>query len=344
MKKNIITYLILLIIFSNYSQTINADLLVFFTGNTFITPVGQNETFNLQVKNLGSNTAENVTCQINVGSCFSYVSATTNTGNFANGIWTIGNLPDGATVSLTMTNVMNTYCNCSYEIYPVVTSTTNDNYLPNNSTSVNYNWDTLSDLDLQCIPYSGDLTIGNTIFLNYNLINHGNDTCANVFFETPNNGLTIVNGISTNGVWDNQSKSWNSILALLNQTYSLQLECIVNDVQNASISGYSQANSFWEFILNNNFCTSVLTNLTTNKNQFKDSIQITPNPAHDVLNISNANKMLKNIVLFDVLGKKIMDISDNFNNVDVSNLQNGLYVLKVETERGENQIFKVLKE
>lgn len=88
----------------------------------------------------------------------------------------------------------------------------------------------------------------------------------------------------------------------------------------------------------------MFTNLSIDQNQLQDAIKITPNPVHEKLNISISNKTVKSVIIFDVLSKKIKDISYNFDQVDVSNLQNGLYILKIETENGENQIFKVIKE
>lgn len=59
-----------------------------------------------------------------------------------------------------------------------------------------------------------------------------------------------------------------------------------------------------------------------------------PNPAKDILYISNQNKVLKMVSLFDLSGKKIMEqtISPNNNRIElmVKNISPGIYVLKAQ--------------
>ncbi len=345
MKKNILTYITLLsVILPFYSQY--ADLSVTITTQNFNlpVPVGSTQSYTVEISNLGPDTAENVSCTSTGGSCFGFVSATTSIGSFENNVWSIGSLPNGATVSLTITNIMNTTCNCEPVIYQNVTSTTTDPISLNNFARYNYDWDYSFDLDLQCTPYEGNLFTGSTIYLTYNLVNLGiNDICSYVYFYNIN-GLSIVNGITTNGVWNNQLKSWQSILSQVNQSNSLQLECVINDIPIISITGLTDSDIPFDISYINNTCSTLFNNLATTNNQYKDAITVSPNPVDDILNISISDKNIKSMVLFDIFGKKIMEISNEFNQIDVSNLQIGLYLLKAETESGESQIFKVLKE
>lgn len=57
-----------------------------------------------------------------------------------------------------------------------------------------------------------------------------------------------------------------------------------------------------------------------------------PNPANDVVNVKSADVAVVSVEVYDVLGKKVKEVSAS--KVDVSNLVSGVYVLKVNTEEG----------
>ncbi|MBC3846635.1 T9SS type A sorting domain-containing protein [Winogradskyella echinorum] len=58
------------------------------------------------------------------------------------------------------------------------------------------------------------------------------------------------------------------------------------------------------------------------------------NPVSETLHISTAN-MLRNTIIYDLFGKKLYTSEQNRNQIDVSAYQAGIYVLKVETNRGD---------
>lgn len=78
--------------------------------------VGSSQSYTIEIKNLGPDTAENVICTAYEGTSFGNISAITSTGAFVNNVWNIGSLQNGATVTLTITNILNTYCDCTHEI------------------------------------------------------------------------------------------------------------------------------------------------------------------------------------------------------------------------------------
>jgi hypothetical protein len=334
---NKISFLFLLSIFSSivFCQTNSADLEIYITSpnNGDIINVGQTETYTIFIKNNGPNTAENVVCTIGGGDNFNQLSSSTVTGTFINNVWTVGSILNEEIVALTITNIMNSYCNGTHLIGHHVTSSTNDNNLLNNWKSIHDFWDPEVDFDLQCVSYNDVLTNGDTINLNYNFNNFGfSEACVDIIFSSV--GLSIINCSATEGTWNNQTKIYQ-VSSKINHNYSIQLECLVIDSQNTSLSGFCQANSLaFEYIINNNSCSTVFSNLATNQNQFKDAIQISPNPVYDRLNVTISDEIVKSIALFDILGKKIIEISNNFDHIDVSNLQKGLYLVKIETEKG----------
>ncbi|ARV07991.1 hypothetical protein BTO04_05155 [Polaribacter sp. SA4-10] len=69
-----------------------------------------------------------------------------------------------------------------------------------------------------------------------------------------------------------------------------------------------------------------------------------PNPvSNGILNISSASDSLKNLTLFNLLGKQVLSSSFSGvqSNVDVSSISDGIYILKV-TEAGKTATKKVV--
>ena len=67
------------------------------------------------------------------------------------------------------------------------------------------------------------------------------------------------------------------------------------------------------------------------------SVGIYPNPANDKLAIGNKQMAIKNIEIFDLLGQKFAPQQPTTNNkqltiIDISNLKEGIYVLKISDE------------
>tara|TARA_R110000868_G_scaffold154618_4_gene380703 strand:- start:2147 stop:2629 length:483 start_codon:yes stop_codon:yes gene_type:complete len=68
----------------------------------------------------------------------------------------------------------------------------------------------------------------------------------------------------------------------------------------------------------------------------KNSFSLYPNPASTSLTIkSNSNAPIKSVNFYDALGKQIKKVDANFENIDLKNLSNGLYFLKIKTDSGE---------
>ena len=63
----------------------------------------------------------------------------------------------------------------------------------------------------------------------------------------------------------------------------------------------------------------------------KDLPFVYPNPAKDVITISHSSTKISNIKIFDITGKQIegLNISDNKQAIDISDLQQGLYLVSL---------------
>lgn len=71
-----------------------------------------------------------------------------------------------------------------------------------------------------------------------------------------------------------------------------------------------------------------------------EGLNIFPNPASDVLNITSNSTADKNVQLFDLTGKKVLDVT-TVSQVNVSTLKAGIYVAKIN-EAGKTATRKVI--
>jgi len=83
----------------------------------------------------------------------------------------------------------------------------------------------------------------------------------------------------------------------------------------------------------------VTKDLSTKENNI-EGLNIFPNPANDVLNITSNSTADKNVQLFDLTGKKILDVT-TVSQVNVSTLKAGIYVAKIN-EAGKTATRKVI--
>ena len=67
----------------------------------------------------------------------------------------------------------------------------------------------------------------------------------------------------------------------------------------------------------------------------KDAISIYPNPVKDILHIDNAGIAIETMKIYDLSGRLVEAYSfNNHNQIDVSRLQRGVYILNIETSVG----------
>ncbi len=66
-----------------------------------------------------------------------------------------------------------------------------------------------------------------------------------------------------------------------------------------------------------------------------DNIKVYPNPASDFVNI-NSETVISNIKVFSNLGQLVLDVDvlENDYKVNMSGFENGVYLIKIETEKG----------
>ena len=105
---------------------------------------------------------------------------------------------------------------------------------------------------------------------------------------------------------------------------------VIKPVTSFSLMPFVSTTTPVSFSVNTNFCLVMGTDVT----ESLESIKLYPNPANDKLYISEKNYAVNSMEIFDVNGKSIKSITKN-SSVDVSNLPNGIYFIRIKTDKGE---------
>jgi len=64
-------------------------------------------------------------------------------------------------------------------------------------------------------------------------------------------------------------------------------------------------------------------------------IEISPSPLSDILSINVPSEIrLETLSIYDLLGKRVIDISEIQSEIDVSSLNSGIYILNIKTDQG----------
>ncbi|MEZ4880922.1 MAG: T9SS type A sorting domain-containing protein [Flavobacteriaceae bacterium] len=74
-----------------------------------------------------------------------------------------------------------------------------------------------------------------------------------------------------------------------------------------------------------------------------NSLKIYPNPTKGLIYINSKTETIIGITVFDVLGKKVLQLEGNIQQLEVSTLQRGMYFLRIVTEVGDFA-HKIIKE
>ena len=74
------------------------------------------------------------------------------------------------------------------------------------------------------------------------------------------------------------------------------------------------------------------TTLSNNEFSINKGIVIYPNPTNNWINIKS-NSKIESIEIWNIQGRKVLDF-ENTNLIDVSNLQSGMYITRIQTEDG----------
>lgn len=205
----------------------------------------------------------------------------------------------------------------------------------------------LTNLNVNQNPLLEVLHCGNNLITSLNLNNNpllNVLSCNNYIGNTNNNYLTSIylqNGSNTllNGVYNlGEGGTIPIYLNRFDSTNNPNLHCIfVDDVTNCN-SNWPGKDSTSSYVSTQQECN----NLGNETFIINDEITIYPNPTNGILNInSNINSITK-VIIYDILGKVVLERSNNFEQLNISNLTNGLYLVKISTEN-KTVVKKIMK-
>lgn len=159
----------------------------------------------------------------------------------------------------------------------------------------------------------------------------------------------VVNGASNKGAPDNskwmvQGSTDNANWDTLKEP--IEMFSASNDIETAVSLSTAKAYRYYRFVLatawtpNSNFTalkqldfTVDSSVLSVDRNTISDSFKVYPNPTSDFINITATDVAIKNVKLINLIGKVIYN-SKSAKTIDVRNFAKGLYILKIESNKG----------
>lgn len=284
----------------------------------------------------------------------------------ANVVWNFSDLPTNGTTAetneLPTTTELSTFPNTTtvHRITTTIASTNNTANIYSNITGSNVHSFTGFDSNGIVFNYNvNQATIG-TFPLSYGFSN--TDTSAGTFsystyngtftgtmiteydsYGTLNLGVNGYNSISVSASRVKQVQNFNLFYSILGNigtviqttyTYYVDNNGVVEpffrdttyDV-NVPIAGFVQTNNQAQVF------TNALQTLTNTNFSLDEKISIFPNPTSNKISILSNNNEVSLVSIYDINGRTVLEIN-NTNTVDISNLSNGMYYLKIKTNSG----------
>ena len=177
------------------------------------------------------------------------------------------------------------------------------------------NWNTTKVQDMSVMFYNAFAFNQNLSTWNVEAVNNFSNMFIGATLDTSNYDALLI-------AWDNQNLLANKSFHGGNSKYCSEA------AQTARQNMISSDN--WT-IVDGGPCQA----LSIDENLNTETIQFIPNPVTDKLQISFNNSIsIKELQLFNVLGKQVMHKKSNFNKINMSLFAKGIYFLRVNTNQG----------
>ena len=75
--------------------------------------------------------------------------------------------------------------------------------------------------------------------------------------------------------------------------------------------------------------------------EYSKEAKVYPNPAQNMLHVEGTG--LTEVEVFNIMGQSVLHVGENFETVDISHLQNGIYFIRIKTTEGEKTVKIVIK-
>ncbi len=127
----------------------------------------------------------------------------------------------------------------------------------------------------------------------------------------------------------------NQNITVFNALNNPNLTCIYVDDAIYSTDNWLNIDQNSTFVETETECNA----LNTNETVLENELIIYPNPVKNILYFKN--KQIKEVTVYNILGKKIL--KENKNTIDFSNLNNGIYIVKILTNENKIITKKIIK-
>lgn len=131
----------------------------------------------------------------------------------------------------------------------------------------------------------------------------------------------------------------NSSLSFLRFLQNENLDCVQVDDPEAVIAGVDPPYDNW--VIENDPIISEDCFLGMEENKL-NKITIYPNPLKDILRIES-QETIKKVSIYNLLGSKLLEVQENFNEIAMADLPAGILLVEIETQKGVT-VNKVIKE
>jgi hypothetical protein len=173
------------------------------------------------------------------------------------------------------------------------------------------------------------LDVSNNLLLEHLGIYRGSITSVDI----SNN--TLIDYVELNNIDDletvNLKSGSNEMIDFLRIRGNAALQCVQVDDPVAVIAGIDPPYDDW--IIENAPLISDDCQLDLEENLL-DLFTVYPNPVKETLHIKSNGVEITKLSLYDMLGRLVLEKSTEFENIDVSALESGWFILKLETEFG----------
>ncbi len=209
-------------------------------------------------------------------------------------------------------------------------------------TQLNCRYNQLTSLNISNNTALTILMAGGNEITNLTIISNSRDNSNITYLECSGNlissldvsSLTLLTslycGYNANLSSLNVANGNNTNFTAFNALSSPALTCIEVDNATYSTDNWTNIDATASF---SEDCGGV--GIETNEQE--KQLSIYPNPTTGQLSVISNQLSITNISIIDITGKTVKSINKNTNTVDVSDLQNGLYILKIQTENGTVQ-------
>ena len=214
-----------------------ADLSLTKTASTTAPNVGEQITFTVTVTNAGPNTATNVAVSEQLSSGLNFVSATPGQGqyNSATGLWTIGSIPAGTSVTLQLTALVTSPHALTNTAQVSDSDQADPNSTPNNNNPAENDQASVSitpqqaDLSLAKTVSNSQPNIGDPITFTVTLTNHGPSAATGIQVrDAIPLGTTFVSAVPSLGAYSSATGIWTLSGLASGGTATLQVTLTVN--------------------------------------------------------------------------------------------------------------------